>query len=122
MQAQTSGRLKAYRVHLVSLGLVAGLGLLAATIFGIQALSGGQQSLQTQELAPVSLLQEDPPLPEGWTDPYFSSEEVVIPVETDPPLPDGWADPYFKRVPAMPELEDPPLPEGWVDPYFKDAD
>lgn len=122
MQVQTSGRLKAYRVHLVSLGLVAGLGLLATTIFGIQALNDGQPVTRTTALAPAMTLQEDPPLPAGWTDPYFSSQQVFIPVEEDPPLPEGWVDPYFKRVPAMPELEDPPLPEGWVDPYFKSAD
>jgi hypothetical protein len=120
VQAPALGRLKEFRNNRIILGAVAGLGLVIASVLGIQALTGEESDSQAQQLASVQLVEEDPPLPAGWVDPYFD-RPVSIPVEQDPPLPEGWTDPYFERPVVIP-AEDPPLPAGWVDPYFQGQD
>jgi hypothetical protein len=96
MQAQTTRWLREYRFSRGILGAVIGLGLVTASILGIQALTDGPTASETQHLSPVKLVEEDPPLPANWVDPYFTDRPVAIPVEQDPPLPDGWVDPYFE--------------------------
>jgi hypothetical protein len=146
MQAQTTRRLQEFRFNRFIIGTLAVIGLAVASIFTIQARTGGETSIESQDLSPVNLVQEDPPLPagwvdlylssgatdiyvqqdpplpDGWVDPYFSGGTVDSYVQEDPPLPEGWVDSYFNRSVAIPEQEDPPLPEGWVDPYFEHAD
>jgi len=122
IQSTATGQIRGHRLNRIHLGLIVGLSVLAAGIFGFQALTSEQSISETQPLSPVVLAQEDPPLPEGWIDPYFTSRPAVIPVEQDPPLPAGWTDPYFDRPAVIPIQEDPPLPEGWVDPYFQRTD
>jgi hypothetical protein len=97
MQAQTTRWLREYRFSRGILGAVIGLGLVTASFLGIQALTGGQTASEAQQLSPVQLVEEDPPLPVGWVDPYFD-RPISIPVEQDPPLPEGWVDPYFQRA------------------------
>ena len=118
MQAQTTGRLRDYRHIRIILGVVIGIGLAAVILFGALALTDGEGTFEGQQLSPVNIVMEDPPLPEGWVDSYFN-QPIVIPAETDPPLPEGWVDPYFNPPAAIPDQQDPPLPEGWVDPYFQ---
>jgi hypothetical protein len=97
VQAPATGRLKEFRLNHIMLGAVAGLGLVVASILGIQALAGDEPDTTTQHLSPVQLVEQDPPLPAGWVDPYFN-RPVSIPVEQDPPLPEGWVDPYFQQA------------------------
>ena len=122
MQAQTTRRHQEFGFNRIILGALVGIGLVAATIFAIQALKGGETASQTRELAPVNLIQEDPPLADDWVDPYFTDGASNILILEDPPLPDDWVDPYFNRPAVIPEQQDPPLPEGWVDPYFSSTD
>ncbi len=95
MQAQTARRLQEFRFNRYIIGTIAVVGLAVASIFAFQALTRGETAIESQELSPVNLLQEDPPLPAGWVDSYFSSGAADIYVEQDPPLPAGWVDPYF---------------------------
>ncbi len=146
MQAQTIRRLQEFRFNVFIIGSLAVIGLAVTTIFAIQALTGGGTTIERQELSPVNLVQEDPPLADDWVDPYFSrsvgdsyvQEDPAMPVgwvdsyffsntvdsyvQQDPPLPEGWVDPYFNRPEVIVEQRDPPLPEGWVDPYFSKND
>lgn len=121
IQTEASGAPGKHRLKHIFVGTVAGLGLLVAGIFGIQALTDAQPTAGTGLHAPVDQVAEDPPLPAGWIDPYFAHIPDHLAAE-DPPLPDGWVDPYFNRPVDLPVQEDPPLPEGWVDPYFRDTD
>ena len=145
MQAQTTRRLQEFRFNRYIIGTLAVIGLATASIFAVQALTGGETAIESRELSPVSLIQEDPPLsddwvetyfsggavdsyvqedpplPEGWVDAYFSGRTSSS-EQQDPPLPEGWVDPYFNRSVTIPEQQDPPLPEGWVDPYFEQTD
>lgn len=97
MQVQTTGRLREYHRSRTILGVVIGIGLAAAILFGVLALTGGKTVSEERQLSPVNMVMEDPPLPEDWVDPYFN-QPVVIPTETDPPLPEGWVDPYFANT------------------------
>jgi hypothetical protein len=56
MQAQTTGRNREYRLNRIILGIVAGLGLVVAGIFGIQALTDGQPAGESAELREASPL------------------------------------------------------------------
>ena len=82
MQAQTIRRLRGYRVERIILGVVIALGMVAASLFIIQVLTDGQPAMDEQERAPVSVIQEDPPLPAGWVDSYFSRQQGEIPAAT----------------------------------------
>jgi len=56
MQAQTTGRNSQDRLNRIILGIVAGLGLVVAGIFGIQALTDGQPAGESAELREVNPL------------------------------------------------------------------
>lgn len=55
MQAQIFGRVKGYRVSRIILAAVAGLGLVVASVIGIQALTDGQDAAETQEFRTVDV-------------------------------------------------------------------
>ena len=56
MQAQRIGRVREYRLSHIILGVVVGLGLIVASVFGIQALTDGQPAGETEELREVNPL------------------------------------------------------------------
>jgi hypothetical protein len=55
MQAQTTGRSSAHRLSRISLGIVAGLGLVVAGVLAIQALTGGQTAAEPAESQAINV-------------------------------------------------------------------